>query len=48
MFNFSGSVKIWDPRQNNDPVASIQPENGDNKRDCWAVAFGSITISIFS
>ncbi|KAL4237762.1 WD repeat-containing protein 92 [Mactra antiquata] len=36
-----GSVKVWDPRQKNDPVATMEPGEGETKRDCWAVAFGN-------
>ena len=36
----SGAVKVWDPRQKNDPVAVMEPAEGDDRRDCWAVAFG--------
>lgn len=35
-----GSVKVWDPRQKDDPVACMKPREGEAKRDCWAVAFG--------
>uniref|UniRef100_A0A182SI88 WD repeat-containing protein 92 n=1 Tax=Anopheles maculatus TaxID=74869 RepID=A0A182SI88_9DIPT len=37
-----GSVKVWDPRQPNDPVANICPASKDwsERRDCWAVGFG--------
>ncbi|KAJ1620652.1 WD40-repeat-containing domain protein [Pavlovales sp. CCMP2436] len=35
-----GSVKVWDPRQADGPVASMEPKPGDVARDCWAVAFG--------
>ena len=35
-----GAVKIWDPRQKNDPVATMEPGEGETKRDCWSVAFG--------
>ena len=35
-----GLVKVWDPRQKNDPVATMAPGEGETKRDCWAVAFG--------
>ncbi|XP_072169251.1 dynein axonemal assembly factor 10-like [Diadema setosum] len=35
-----GSVKIWDPRQKDKPVACMEPAEGESKRDCWAVAFG--------
>ncbi|XP_071079335.1 dynein axonemal assembly factor 10-like [Haliotis cracherodii] len=36
-----GSVKVWDPRQKNDPVATMEPGEGETKRDCWSVAFGN-------
>ncbi|XP_067939400.1 dynein axonemal assembly factor 10-like isoform X1 [Watersipora subatra] len=35
-----GLVKVWDPRQKNDPVATMAPGEGETKRDCWTVAFG--------
>lgn len=35
-----GAVKIWDPRQKNDPVATMEAGAGEDKRDCWTVAFG--------
>ncbi|KAA0183513.1 Protein phosphatase 3 regulatory subunit B beta [Fasciolopsis buskii] len=45
-----GSVKVWDPRQSKIPVATMEPEStenavplssgGNNRRDCWTVAFG--------
>lgn len=35
-----GTVKVWDPRQKNDPVATMEPGEGETKRDCWTVAFG--------
>jgi WD40 repeat protein len=35
-----GAVKIWDPRQKNDPVAVMEPAEGETRRDCWTVAFG--------
>lgn len=35
-----GSVKVWDPRQKNDAVATMEPGEGETKRDCWTVAFG--------
>lgn len=35
-----GAVKVWDPRQKDDPVAVMEPAEGDDRRDCWAVAFG--------
>ena len=36
-----GLVKVWDPRQKGDPVATMEPGEGEAKRDCWAVAFGN-------
>jgi len=36
-----GAVKVWDVRQNDDPVALMQPKEGEARRDCWAVAFGN-------
>ena len=35
-----GSVKIWDVRQKDRAVAVIEPEGGQARQDCWAVAFG--------
>jgi WD repeat-containing protein 92 len=35
-----GSVKIWDPRQNETPVAVIEPAENETKRDAWTVCFG--------
>uniref|UniRef100_UPI00358F3E1A dynein axonemal assembly factor 10 isoform X1 n=1 Tax=Myxine glutinosa TaxID=7769 RepID=UPI00358F3E1A len=35
-----GTVKVWDPRQKN-PVANMEPMEGETKRDCWTVAFGN-------
>ena len=40
--SFPGTVKVWDPRQKNDPVATMEPQEGETKRDCWTVAFGKI------
>jgi len=37
---FVGAVKVWDPRQKDDPVAVMEPADGDDRRDCWAIAFG--------
>ncbi|GBM67886.1 WD repeat-containing protein 92 [Araneus ventricosus] len=34
-----GAVKVWDCRQKDLPVATMEPEAGQDKRDCWAVAF---------
>ena len=39
-----GSVKVWDPRQKNEPVATMEPGEGETKRDCWAVAFGKLLL----
>nr|XP_031531449.1 WD repeat-containing protein 92 [Vicugna pacos] len=36
-----GTVKVWDPRQKDDPVANMEPVQGENRRDCWTVAFGN-------
>uniref|UniRef100_H2YR18 Rae1 protein homolog n=1 Tax=Ciona savignyi TaxID=51511 RepID=H2YR18_CIOSA len=33
-----GSVKVWDVRQKDTPVACMEPEEGEDKRDCWSVA----------
>ncbi|XP_074657007.1 dynein axonemal assembly factor 10-like [Tubulanus polymorphus] len=35
-----GCVKVWDPRQKDKPVAIMEPNEGETKRDCWTVAFG--------
>ena len=35
-----GCVHVWDPRQRERPVASMEPDPGAPARDCWAVAFG--------
>ncbi|KAF4090007.1 hypothetical protein AMELA_G00044830 [Ameiurus melas] len=35
-----GTVKVWDPRQKDKPVANMEPTEGETKRDCWTVAFG--------
>ena len=36
-----GTVKLWDTRIRDKPVACMQPESGQVKRDCWTVAFGN-------
>ncbi|XP_062549976.1 dynein axonemal assembly factor 10 [Armigeres subalbatus] len=43
-----GSVKVWDPRQKDVPVAHISAigDNPAEKRDCWAVGFGDSYNSI--
>ncbi|XP_006778729.1 PREDICTED: WD repeat-containing protein 92 [Myotis davidii] len=43
-----GTVKVWDPRQKDDPVANMEPVQGENKRDCWTVAFVFIGPSIIN
>lgn len=37
-----GSVKIWDVRQKDRPVAVMEPDHGQIRHDCWAVAFGNM------
>jgi WD40 repeat protein len=37
----SGCVKVWDTRQHDAPVATIEPSDKDQSRDCWAVCFGN-------
>lgn len=41
-----GIVKVWDPRQKDEPVACMAPlsyaEGGNGVRDCWSVAFGNL------
>jgi WD40 repeat protein len=43
VFNLSrlGRVHIWDTRQAGAAVASMEPAEGETKRDCWAVCFGN-------
>ncbi len=36
-----GTVKVWDPRIKDRPVACVQPMEGEQRRDAWAVAFGN-------
>ncbi|KAM3850788.1 dynein axonemal assembly factor 10 [Vipera latastei] len=36
-----GTVKVWDPRQKDFPVANMEPAQGESTRDCWTVAFGN-------
>eukprot|EP00761_Pharyngomonas_kirbyi_P003164 gb/GECH01003168.1/.p1 GENE.gb/GECH01003168.1/~~gb/GECH01003168.1/.p1 ORF type:complete len:355 (+),score=84.66 gb/GECH01003168.1/:1-1065(+) len=36
-----GCVKIWDTRQRDKPVTSLEPEDSSESRDCWAVSFGN-------
>lgn len=42
LLSMTGTVKVWDPRQKDDPVANMEPVQGENKRDCWTVAFGKL------
>ncbi|XP_072130577.1 dynein axonemal assembly factor 10-like isoform X1 [Mobula birostris] len=35
-----GSVRVWDSRQKDLPVANMEPAEGFNRRDCWTVTFG--------
>jgi hypothetical protein len=38
---FVGCVYIWDQRQDTEPVMSLVPAEGlEKKPDCWSVAFG--------
>lgn len=43
-----GSVKIWDPRQKDSPVAHVSAvgDSPAQKRDCWAVGFGNSYNSV--
>jgi WD40 repeat protein len=36
-----GLVKVWDTRQKEQPVACMEPAEGQQRRDCWTVAFGN-------
>jgi len=36
-----GSVKIWDVRQRDRPVVSLEPDDGETVRDCWACCLGN-------
>ncbi|XP_053568083.1 dynein axonemal assembly factor 10 [Bombina bombina] len=36
-----GTVKVWDTRQKDTPVANMEPVEGETKRDCWTVTFGN-------
>ena len=36
-----GSVKVWDVRIKDKPVACMQPGEGAQTRECWGVAFGN-------
>ncbi len=39
--SLAGSVRVWDPRLPDEPVASMEPAKGEVRRDCWTVAFGN-------
>ena len=43
-----GSVKVWDTRQKDKAVATMEPAEGETRRDCWTVAFGMYIISCSS
>lgn len=34
-------VNVWDPRQPNDPVVNIVPDDSSHHPDCWTVAAGN-------
>ena len=36
-----GTVKVWDVRVKDKPVACMQPGEGAQTRECWSVAFGN-------
>lgn len=36
-----GTVKVWDTRVKDKPVACMQPREFETRRDCWTVAFGN-------
>ena len=36
-----GCVRVWDLRVRH-PVVSLEPQEGEPARDCWAVAFGTL------
>ena len=36
-----GRVNIWDVRQADAPVATLEPEDPEKARDCWTVGFGN-------
>jgi WD repeat-containing protein 92 len=36
-----GAVKVWDTRQSNKPVVSLNPADPARARDCWTVRFGN-------
>lgn len=44
----AGTVKVWDPRQKDFPVANMEPAQGESTRDCWTVAFGRSEFLTYS
>ena len=36
-----GTVKVWDVRVKDKPVACMQPKSEEVKRDCWSVSMGN-------
>lgn len=46
MIIFLGSVKIWDPRQKDLPVAVIEAAENETKRDAWAACFGTEIFNV--
>lgn len=36
-----GAVRVWDTRQSNKPVVSLNPVDPSRARDCWTVRFGN-------
>lgn len=36
-----GTVKVWDPRQRDVPVAIIEPAENETKRDAWTAVFAN-------
>ena len=41
-------VKIWDIRQKDKPVTTIEPKENEAKRDCWALCFGKNQLNILN
>jgi hypothetical protein len=39
----TGCVRVWDLRVRH-PVFSLEPQEGEPARDCWAVAFGACVL----
>lgn len=40
-----GCVRVWDFRQKDAPVASLEPGSAGDAVDCWAVAFGNASAA---